>query len=248
MFSLKSLLRISVILLVYAISLASLAPVGRKNSADLKLLDGKTWTKWDTKTLEQMSTPRCGVKDKTAFDSNSRSKRYVLHKYQRPYAKKLTYNILKYSNQLNEQQIDEEIARAFDVWSEYVNNLTFTKKHEGAVDIGISFEEYDHGDGSPFDGPMGIMAHAGLLEAEEDTFEYEYMLHFDDSEHWTVDGSSDGGENLFHVAVHEIGHILGLGHSNERSSIMYPYLLSNSNFRLDADDIQGIQALYGSKS
>ena len=50
--------------------------------------------------------------------------------------------------------------------------------------------------------------------------------------------------DLFQVALHEIGHNLGLEHSNERNSIMYPYLL-DGNDALDTDDIAGIQALYG---
>ena len=50
--------------------------------------------------------------------------------------------------------------------------------------------------------------------------------------------------DLFQVALHEIGHNLGLEHSNERKSIMYPYLL-DGNDALDTDDIAGIQALYG---
>jgi predicted Zn-dependent protease len=46
------------------------------------------------------------------------------------------------------------------------------------------------------------------------------------------------------VALHELGHNLGLEHSNVRSSIMFPYLLHGNN-GLENDDIAGIQALYG---
>ncbi|XP_052045121.1 macrophage metalloelastase isoform X2 [Apodemus sylvaticus] len=56
-----------------------------------------------------------------------------------------------------------------------------------------------------------------------------------------------GGTNLFLVAVHELGHSLGLQHSNNPKSIMYPtyrYLDPNT-FRLSADDIHKIQSLYG---
>lgn len=55
------------------------------------------------------------------------------------------------------------------------------------------------------------------------------------------------GTNLFLTAVHEIGHSLGLGHSSDPKAVMFPtykYVDINT-FRLSADDIRGIQSLYG---
>jgi len=48
------------------------------------------------------------------------------------------------------------------------------------------------------------------------------------------------------VAVHELGHIFGLGHSTVTSAIMYPYYRGYlANFALNSDDIAGIRRLYG---
>ena len=49
---------------------------------------------------------------------------------------------------------------------------------------------------------------------------------------------------LQQVALHEIGHALGLGHSSDPNAVMYPTTGTN-NQTLDQSDIAGIQSLYG---
>ena len=54
------------------------------------------------------------------------------------------------------------------------------------------------------------------------------------------------GTDLLWVAVHEIGHALGLEHSNVRGAIMWPtYYGCKHNLQLSNDDTWGIQSLYG---
>ncbi|XP_039212190.1 matrix metalloproteinase-27-like [Crotalus tigris] len=53
--------------------------------------------------------------------------------------------------------------------------------------------------------------------------------------------------NLFLVAAHEIGHVLGLAHSNDPRALMFPNYkpIDPDDSPLSEDDINAIQAIYG---
>lgn len=69
------------------------------------------------------------------------------------------------------------------------------------------------------------------------------VCHFDEGEAWVVNRS---GADLFTIAAHEFGHILGLDHSNTGSALMYPYYRGYvRNYKISADDANAIIAHYG---
>ncbi len=72
-------------------------------------------------------------------------------------------------------------------------------------------------------------------------------IHFDINRTWlnTLNDVGANGDYDFHtIALHEIGHALGLGHSSDSTSVMSS-AYRGSRRTLQSDDIAGIQALYG---
>ncbi len=70
---------------------------------------------------------------------------------------------------------------------------------------------------------------------------------FDSGEGWHASGNqivSNDAVNFFLVAVHEIGHALGLDHYNAGQAVMNS-IIDRSVTDLTSSDVAGIQALYG---
>lgn len=60
--------------------------------------------------------------------------------------------------------------------------------------------------------------------------------------------SSRNGTNMYAVAVHEIGHSLGLTHNPDQNSLMFPWYRGNLfpwNYSLSVQDRRFLQHLYG---
>ncbi|XP_063045289.1 collagenase 3-like [Engraulis encrasicolus] len=184
----------------------------------------------DSETLEAMKKPRCGVPDMAAYTT------FGAHKWQN---NDLTYRIENYTPDMPKAEVDSAMERALKVWAD-VTPLTFKRIYSGIADIMISFGTRDHGDGYPFDGPDGTLAHAFAPGPR-----IGGDAHFDDDETFTFD--SQAGYNLFLVAAHEFGHSLGLSHSKDPGALMYPNYIPRDakRFVLPRDDVQGIQSLYG---
>ncbi|KAM6112787.1 matrix metalloproteinase-9 [Pterocles gutturalis] len=126
----------------------------------------------DASTLEAMRAPRCGVPDVGTFLTFEGDLKWD--------HTDLTYRVINYSPDLDRAVIDDAFKRAFKVWSD-VTPLTFTQIYSGEADIMIMFGSREHGDGYPFDGKDGLLAHAfppgrGI----------QGDAHFDDDEFWTL--------------------------------------------------------------
>lgn len=212
----------------------------------------------DDATMNYIVKPRCGVADiingttsmnSGKFNSSSTNFHTVAHYSFFPGQPRWPEGTqtLTYAFDPSENLDDatkQVFANAFNQWSK-VTTITFTEATSySSSDIKIGFYSGDHGDGEAFDGVLGTLAHAFSPT--------DGRLHLDKAEDWVVNGdvtesSLSNAVDLESVVVHEIGHLLGLGHSSIEEAIMYPTISSRTKkVELESDDIEGIQMLYGS--
>jgi uncharacterized protein YraI/predicted Zn-dependent protease len=157
----------------------------------------------------------------------------------------VTYNIKNCPRSLDCGLAQQAVREAAEAWDAVCGLRLDEVAPDVLGDIEISWQPRNHGDGQPFDGPGGILGHSfypnsGLGALSGD-------VHLDDSETWVADPPTNPIQvHLKTVAMHEIGHALGLKHSKDPTALMYA---EYSGVRgLGPDDIAGIQSLYGPPS
>uniref|UniRef100_A0A8B9SUV6 Matrix metallopeptidase 15 n=1 Tax=Anas platyrhynchos TaxID=8839 RepID=A0A8B9SUV6_ANAPL len=186
----------------------------------------------DEETKMWMKRPRCGVPDQfgVQMKSNMRRKRYALTG-RRWSQSHLTFRYSAIST----------VAVASRTTRRSWAGTTRTRPSAKRLTSWCFLPPASTGDSSPFDGVGGFLAHAYFPGPGMggDT-------HFDSDEPWTLENTDVSGNNLFLVAVHELGHSLGLEHSSNPSAIMAPFYqwMDTENFQLPEDDLKGIQQLY----
>ncbi|KAK8587778.1 hypothetical protein V6N13_086752 [Hibiscus sabdariffa] len=188
--------------------------------------------KIDSGTIGAMLTPRCGVPDHLVSNYNFPGGRFKWTK------RSLTWSVQNSVNVFSEDELSPVLTAAFKSWAD-VSQLKFAKASKGTrSDIRIGFFPKDHGDGNPF--KDGEFAHAYYPQVG--------WFHFNSKWKWTFDPSGKDGKNKVDVqsiSVHEIGHLIGLNHSDLKSAVMYAYFAPGITKRdLTQDDKDGIQALY----
>ena len=135
----------------------------------------------------------------------------------------------------------DEIELAFGAWSA-VADILFVPVTDGGGPFSVDPMADIRIGAHVFDGPSGALAHAffpppNLVTAAGDT-------HFDSAEAWTcAPGAGSIGFGI--VALHELGHAIGLDHELTDIAVMNPFYNAALTFGPLADDLIGAGEIYG---
>lgn len=158
----------------------------------------------------------------------------------------LGYYFQRLSSRLPAAQITPEILRAMQEWAKVVEiSFAPVPGSNYSRTVNILFATGAHGDAYPFDGPGRVLAHT-FYPSPPNPETIAGDMHLDDDEEWvTGESLSLRSVDVFSVVLHELGHALGLGHSDVPGSVMYPYY--RRAIGLTAEDIQAIRELYAAR-
>ncbi len=144
---------------------------------------------------------------------------------------------IQFDGFISDAQFLSVIRAAFDAW-EQVTNIDFVEVSDSSnVDIRLGYGDIDGSSGT-----LGV-AYYSWNGSNELT---QSFIEFDSAENWNLNiGGGGPGISAYIVALHEIGHAIGIGHSDDGGAVMAAFL-NNSLTGLTQDDIDAAQAIYGS--
>lgn len=150
----------------------------------------------------------------------------------------LTYYIGEGPSYLTDEQVESALESALDAWADVVD-VTFTETNipNQRDSIDFTFQRLD--------GSGGTLAQAYLPD-DVNPARIAGDVQFDTSERWEIgNGLGRSAFDLVLVAVHEIGHALGIEHSHDHSSVMAPTVSAIQAFsQLHSSDVDAALEIY----
>lgn len=139
----------------------------------------------------------------------------------------LTYTIKKYSNS-NSDDLERIVNLAFFEWKKNLNNIQFknVKDDDSNADIEIKFRQESNNE----EGGQAVIY-----------FDKKgFIDHVEISISKNSNGAALNQTTLEHLTKHEIGHALGLGHSQFPNSLMSP-IVNESVKKISACEIDAVK-------
>lgn len=135
---------------------------------------------------------------------------------------------------LNEETVRDEVEACLGQWAQAVPLAFVEVSSQDEADLVVTWGDRSRDNMFRFDGPGGALA-----------FCQEGTVTLDVSEYWLVQGAParDGAFYLQPVVLHEIGHALGLTHSQSPDDAMSPFYVPTRT-RLAPNDRQRAAAIY----
>jgi peptidoglycan hydrolase-like protein with peptidoglycan-binding domain len=192
----------------------------------------------DEATKEKMGAPRCGTPDVVSFVTTGG----------RWPTNNLVYSFDNLSADVTNAECRQAVHQALSTWAGYTP-LTFREGTAAQAQLILRFVTGDHGDGFPFDGSGGVLAHAFFPPVPPSSpTAIQGDAHFDEAEVWTIVVPPGANQfDLTTVAIHEFGHSLGLDHSPVVGAVMEAFY-GGPRRTLHNDDIGGLTSIYGGYS
>jgi hypothetical protein len=146
----------------------------------------------------------------------------------------LDQQTITFDSFITEESFQDEIVLALSYWEE-IANLNFTiSAHPEDADIRFGWQEID--------GPGGVLGTATLPASGPLS---NVIVVFDSEEDWFLHGDAPQNKIDFSAtAAHEIGHAIGIDHSDELDSLMHANY-STTIFKPKQDDINAAVEIYG---
>jgi hypothetical protein len=137
------------------------------------------------------------------------------------------------------------ILKAAQTWAQQAN-INFAVVNDSGADSGSgSYQQGDPNFGDirigGFDfGDSSTLA-MGYLPPQINNYSVAGDIAFNTAQIFNINGLD---YDLYTVALHELGHALGLDHSTNAAAIMYP-VYQGVEYGLYSDDVSGVQSIYG---
>lgn len=153
------------------------------------------------------------------------------------WGEQLADGTLTYKINGGQSSLREVVKNAVAQWDLKIAGLTLQEvKGSGPADINIAFKK----DGKSLSGQRskhGMMT-AGLTSFELSGHNIINGVHITLAK--GIRGNEFSSSQLELVAEHELGHALGLGHSNFKSSIMFPTISNQQSVTLSRCEVDGV--------